>query len=782
MTLHRSRLGFAAVLTTGALLCSTAWGATQVLDRVVGVGAADTRQMSFEVPPEERNRPEFKPSIPYYTVPTSATKGFTACQASIKGGVVCIDEGAADIREWTTPAKSQPSNLGVSLFTCADLGFTAKGGSSGCSGLALQPDAIWVAGRKSNNLYSLVKVVPAKGGSCDPGSSALASSGNKYCKINQDYATGRPLLQELNALDPELADLDPEDAYGRGVYGVELRSTILFYKDEIPAQEPVVIGSKKALGVSGNEQVLSTALTRLASGTFVYLYVTDRGRVLAINRDKNVPVEVFTISKSRDGWTACASDGDFGLTVSKFGRIYLSDRGYCRVLALQETSAELDPSQSSNYGFKLEMVDALSTSPMAPESVSVAPGVVLNLADCVGSCTYVGGTDENGVPTAGAKMSNIQVQDNGKTYMTVYKVEGIPDCRFLSDERCDETDLETPLVIGEIDGWKELNVKPLLPKEIQDLLPSSLQKMLISPQWHADPKKGYVFDALFGITEPGLEFKGVGAGEVFVKELTGNERGCVDPALGSTAVPLVTEGSQRGLVELDISTTVSENYVSIANGQSGNVDTIINSGCGSTRQVIVSWSLKPVDLVLNPVTVHRNIFNLSDQTKYRTCEHPDALGTCKPDDAIFAKLVDTLYGDLKKMLDDQACKAVDKDSAGNLISQPPLAPSYCSSLRSVWDNGRDKLDKCLTATTQPKQSAGDQNCSAFGSQLKNFITTAQSVPPAAPGGDPANRIGEVQGRAKVIEYLLDYRFLPSIPASGFCEDPANAECGMKVVP
>ena len=753
MNLHCSRFAFAAVFATGTLLCSTAWGATQVLDRVVGVGPGATRQMAFDVPPQARTAD----SIPYYTVPTS-TEGFIACQASSKGGVVCVD--GPDVREWKTPARSQSPNTGELLFSCSDLGFSSRKGSSGCTGLALQPDAIWVTGRKSNNLYSLVKAVP-KGASCPADSTVLP--GDKYCLVDYDFATGRPLLQELNALDDELAS---EYVHGEGVYGVELRSAIYFYPDTNPASQPVPIGeNKKALGLSGSEQALSVTLVKLASDEFVYLYVTTTGRVLMLNDQRKVPVKVFDMVEDRAGSPPPAncpasSADDFGLTVSKFGRIYASDKRYCRVVAL-ETAAD----SSNVYGFKLQNVIetnsitsvsrelTLSTGTVAPESVSVAPGVVLNLADCVGPCTYVGGTDEKGNSTAGAKMSNIQLQDNGKTYMTVYKVEGIPDCRYIdaTDDRCKGKGS----VIGSTTGWQQLDVSKLLPEEITDLFPDQLPPMLISPQWHADPDKEFVFDALFGITEPGLEFKGVGSGEVFVRELTGDERGCVDPALGSTGLPLETVGSQRGLLELDISTTVSENYVSYTNGDVGHLDTIINSGCGSTRQVIVSWSLKPVDLVMNRNTVHRNIFDPTQPGLYFT----------ENDDAVFAKLVDTLYDDLKRVLDNQVCDAPPE------VLQPPLTGSVCSSLKSTWDNGRDKLNKCLSATTQPKQSAGDQNCSAFGSQLMNFIATAQSAPAALPGLDPANRIGELQGRAKVIEYLLNYRFLPSIPAEGFCEDP-----------
>jgi hypothetical protein len=68
---------------------------------------------------------------------------------------------------------------------------------------------------------------------------------------------------------------------------------------------------------------------------------------------------------------------------------------------------------------------------------------------------------------------------------------------------------------------------------------------------------------------------------------------------------------------------------------------------------------------------------------------------------------------------------------------------------------------------QPKQSAGDQNCQAFVSQLNNFENTLDGA--MLFGMDPANRKGELKARTLVIRHLYEERVVPSIPADGFDE-------------
>ena len=94
----------------------------------------------------------------------------------------------------------------------------------------------------------------------------------------------------------------------------------------------------------------------------------------------------------------------------------------------------------------------------------------------------------------------------------------------------------------------------------------------------------------------------------------------------------------------------------------------------------------------------------------------------------------------------------------------PLAPSTCSTLASQWGNAKDKLCKCLDAVAVPKQSAGDQNCQAFTSQLQNIRSTLQGA--ASNGPDPANRRGQLLARDEVLLHVHLARFLPSVPLAG----------------
>ena len=74
-----------------------------------------------------------------------------------------------------------------------------------------------------------------------PTGTTLLSSG-KYCKVNDEFASGRPLLQEITSVD---GDLGAAFKYGKGVAGVELRSSIVYFTD--PKTSPKVIASGTAV-------------------------------------------------------------------------------------------------------------------------------------------------------------------------------------------------------------------------------------------------------------------------------------------------------------------------------------------------------------------------------------------------------------------------------------------------------------------------------------------------------------------------------------------------------
>jgi hypothetical protein len=131
-------------------------------------------------------------------------------------------------------------------------------------------------------------------------------------------------------------------------------------------------------------------------------------------------------------------------------------------------------------------------------------------------------------------------------------------------------------------------------------------------------------------------------------------------------------------------------------------------------------------------------------------------------DAVFAKLLVKLYNDLETTRDKLACRTPAVDTGG----AAQLTRAVCSNLKKLWSAGKIKLDKCYLASTQPKSSAGSENCQAFLSQVKLY-ESALNAATTTPTLDPANRLGELKQRVFVIKHVYADRFLPSIPANGF---------------
>jgi len=137
-------------------------------------------------------------------------------------------------------------------------------------------------------------------------------------------------------------------------------------------------------------------------------------------------------------------------------------------------------------------------------------------------------------------------------------------------------------------------------------------------------------------------------------------------------------------------------------------------------------------------------------------------------DAVFARLVQNLYDDLEFVRREEACKTVDATSG-----QPPISSSVCNTLASKWANGKIKLDSCIGAAFQPKQSTADQNCQSFLSQLTNYRS---AIPATTPVRDIANRVGELRMRVDVINHVFTTRTLASLTTAGFCREknPPNS--------
>jgi hypothetical protein len=275
----------------------------------------------------------------------------------------------------------------------------------------------------------------------------------------------------------------------------------------------------------------------------------------------------------------------------------------------------------------------------------------------------------------------------------------------------------------------------LLPSEIRQAFPD-LPAMWISPQYRGQNERGYKFDALLGVPKAGVQFKDTFQLEFETDKLAGGASRC-PPAPDK-------------LTEWDVVTTVSEKYQTFSNSDLNYNDTIVNSYCGGTGTGGGRWSI--YSYTLEPSTDTISVYN---GTVYLNVN----------DDAVYAKMVDRLYDDLGRTQDTFVCP-----STGTQLA------TSCSTLQSTWANGRDKLTKCIGASTQPKQSSGDQNCQSFSSQLSQYQSAIAAVP--ANTADLANRIGELKARTQTVRHIFDTKFLPSIPLAGFCENPAVPACNM----
>jgi hypothetical protein len=354
--------------------------------------------------------------------------------------------------------------------------------------------------------------------------------------------------------------------------------------------------------------------------------------------------------------------------------------------------------------------------------------------------------------------------NSAQSSIVLFQIRNIPDCRYRLDENPDDelcADYGDAVVGPAGDpGQQYLDVARMLPPEVTaqfpstNSLPPGLPPLLISPQYRGQADKGYLFGAVFAIPEPGVVFKETFEADFDVAGLTGGELGCqVTDYPGTTVL--------QDLLRWDVVTRVSERYIApggphgLAATEPGSpvrnklryVDTIVNSGCGTTKTKIGSFSLIAYDLEIahNPTVA-------DDQ------------------DDVFARLVLKLFGDLQLTQVQLACPSgEDRAATSTLPASDPLTDGQCATLNPVLLNAQDKLNKCVAATRQPKTSAVDQNCQAFETQFSSYRSQLGAVPAASATLDPANRIGELKARAETLWLVYGERFLPSVPMGGYTQ-------------
>ncbi|MDP9198394.1 MAG: hypothetical protein M3O07_04165 [Pseudomonadota bacterium] len=392
-----------------------------------------------------------------------------------------------------------------------------------------------------------------------------------------------------------------------------------------------------------------------------------------------------------------------------------------------------------------------SNSDYSIGSIAIDTQIIVELQNCGGpqGCPITNGFSFNSMNASNS---------SGSTQAVVIPVT-LPDCRYIPRTCLDQLGLDgaTPAtedaaraalidldVILSLDSGPNklhpaaqlLNVTPLLPAEVTSLFePTGLPRLYIGSRWKAQSVNLHWFDAYFFKTDSGLQFTNVFEGLIDVSELTGDELGCF-PDLND-------------LLAWDVITTASE----LAKSVSGRyIDTILNTGCINPTKVSgTRLSLYSINLEMAKDTYGPTI----------TSKKPKVT---ENNDAVFARLVASLWKDLGDIRANYACKQADPVPSGG---QAPLAPALCKTLASLWSQTDRKVVACVDATFNPITGYAYGICQ----QARDYVDGFKAALPATTSRpDPYNRLGELHGRVAAFKHVWDDRFLPSIDLAGFCRE------------
>ena len=732
-----------------SLLSTAAWaqqaqGTRQALDTVDSFNPTSIIEMQFQDPDRTQD---------FINLGLTGTS-MSACQLTSLNGMFCLDQGKF-IKHW--PEIDEPGTS-VTEFSCghAALGLVA---TNPCSAMTVnQSGAFLLAGKKSNNKYSLIKVIAKTGSNCPTGWSAL--SGTNYC-ARVLYADRSALLDLVPITGEEAARFKPCPTCTpqSGILAVEGRS-IVFFPDPASAL-PTEIGNAQSLGLVGNEKLLSAALLQVPNGSAFDSYAvatTDNGRVIAKKTSgAGAGFEAFNIPAERAQSTPQCSTAtqNYGIrTSSKSGKTYISDRQFCYVKSLDTDLSLLNELVGFDGDQTLSTTGSAGTFP--PTNTTLAPGINIDLGDCTGTCAYLKNQDGD----VAASFIGVRLNTGSEDNATAFQILDVPDCRqshkagfpAAMKDVCDDH----PAAVVDPDdvghpAAQLLNVTELLPPDVLEIinssgnLPGGLPDLLISRQYIATSRTDFLFDLFLYITQPGVHFQGNFIAEYDVPILEG-----VPETLGCEPDP-------DDLIAMDVVSNVSELYVStdIDGDNVGEyVDTLTNFGCRNpTRTFQKGISAVSYNLAPNP------------DTYGPTFLFPNSKLVTEGNDAVFVRLAQSLLDDLQFVLDKLACTNFDAGSG-----QPPLSATVCSSLRSKLANAEIKYNKCYQAAFSPKNSTTDENCNAGNTQLNNFIST---IPATTPTRDIGNRVGDVRARANILFNLINTRTIPSMTLGGFCVEEGD---------
>jgi len=394
--------------------------------------------------------------------------------------------------------------------------------------------------------------------------------------------------------------------------------------------------------------------------------------------------------------------------------------------------------------------------------IDVAAQVALDFDNCA-TATGCPAASVDGTPAV--TLSSMQVANAGDPDDAIVIPVRLPDCRYIpqacvellppAGDYASSENAAREILIGlgvikplvpygpnrYVPAAQILNVKPLLPAEVTSLFdssgtpPNGLPAMYIASKWRAQAVNDFWFDGLFFKTDTGLIFSDTFDGLIDVSVLTGSELGCV--------------ANLGDLKAWDMITTVSE----LARSVDGRfMDGLTNVGCiNPTKVKGTRLSLYSVNFEVTPDTFGPTIKSKTPKVTVNN-------------DAVFARLVQTLWEDLGTIKGQYACRQADPVPSGG---PAPLAKTLCKSLGPLFSQAKKDIRQCVNLSFRPASANRTARCAAAEASVAAF---AAALPSSATGPDPFNRLGELEARVEVFQHVWDERFLNSLKPAGFCRE------------
>ncbi len=398
--------------------------------------------------------------------------------------------------------------------------------------------------------------------------------------------------------------------------------------------------------------------------------------------------------------------------------------------------------------------------------IDVAAQTIVELQECAGEagCTVA---TVNGKLGFGFNSMQATNPVGGSTEALVVPLQ-FPDCRYVpqacldllppaGDTAATEDDQRALLidlgVIKPLDPYgadrlnpaaQMLNVTPLLPPAVTSLFdtsgtpPGGLPALYIGARWRGQLVNEHRIDAFFFKTDSGVVFNDVFGGLVDVSVLTGDELGC-EAVLGD-------------LLAWDMITTVSELAKSVGGRYA---DMPVNVGCENPSKVTGSrLSLFSINLEPTWTTYGPTIKSYKAKVTVNN-------------DAVFARMVQSLWKDIGEVRSQFLCKQSDPSAAGGV---PPLSSALCKKLASVWSIADFKINLCVDAAFYPASSYRSWICGLAEKYVGDFESL---LPAEVTGSDPYNRLGESRARVDVFQHIWGQRYLKSLKADGYCSEKGS---------